>query len=261
MALAPNGLLVLVCGGAALAACGATPLEAVVDPRSLSNGLVAHWSFDEGSGTTVGDHSGNGHDGVLTGGTWTTAGRFGGGLQLALGDYVTVSNFPQATSNWTFSVWIQMSAAQLAAEMTTGDMGTGDYGTIFSTEIALAGGYQLQLDERPGENRFRAAYWEGTTSTGEYVVDNCQCVVTDRWIHLTAVFDDDARAFTLYEGNDAVVEMPMPTPIEPGDSTLYMGTWSMQQRFLAADLDDFAVWSRALSAGEVAVLSQQPPPD
>lgn len=257
MAVAPNGLLVLACGGAALAACGATPLDAfTVDPRSLSNGLVAHWTFDEGSGTTVGDHSGNGYDGALTGGTWTGAGRFGGALQLALGDYVTVSNFPQATSDWTVSLWIQMSDAQLAA-----DVGTADYGTIFSTEIALTGGYELQLDDRPGYQRYRAAYWEGPMTTGDYVVDNCQCVVPDRWIHLTALFDDDAQEFTLYE-NDAVVDQEaMPAPIEPGDSTLYMGTWNMGQRFLAADLDDFAVWSRALSAGEVAVLTQQAPPD
>ena len=54
-----------------LASCGTTPLEAVtVDPRSLAMGLVAHWTFDERSGTVVGDHSGNGHDGQLTGGSW-----------------------------------------------------------------------------------------------------------------------------------------------------------------------------------------------
>lgn len=257
MALAPNGLLVLVCGGAVLAACGATPLDAVsLDPTPLSIGLVAHWTFDEGSGTTVGDHSGNGHDGVLTGGTWTSAGRFGGALQLAQGDYVTVTNFPQATANWTLSVWIQMSDAQLAA-----DLSYADYATVLSTEIALAGGYQLQLDYRPSYQRLRAAYWEGPMTTGDYVVDNCQCLVPDRWIHFTAVFDDEAHQFTLYDGDAVADQMPMPAPIELGDSTLYMGKWNMDGRFLAADLDDFAVWSRALSAAEVAALSQRPPPD
>lgn len=256
MAVATKAWLFLACG-AGLAGCGATPLDSItVDPRNLPNGLVAHWTFDEGTGTIVGDHSGNGHDGALTGGTWTAAGRFGGALRLALNDYVSVSNFPQATSSWTVSAWLQMSDAQLEA-----DVGTADYGLILSTELALAGGYQLQLDDRPGFQRFRAAYWTGPASTGSYVVNNCQCVVADQWIHLTAVFDDGAKQFTLYNGDSVAAQIAMPAAIEPGDSTLYMGTWNQGARFLEADLDDFAVWGRALNAGEVALLSQQPVPD
>ena len=35
---------------------------------SASSGLVAHWKFDEGAGTTAADSSGNGHTGTLTNG-------------------------------------------------------------------------------------------------------------------------------------------------------------------------------------------------
>jgi Concanavalin A-like lectin/glucanases superfamily len=261
--------LFLLAAGLLVTGCGAAPLDAVtVDPRSLSMGLVAHWTFDEGSGPTVVDHSGNGRDGALTGGTWTGSGRFGGALQLALGDNVTFSPFPQATPNWTISAWVKMSEAQL-----TTNVGTADFGTILSTEIAFSGGWELQLNNP--KDKFAAAYWvgptsggdgsmsseDGSTPSGSYVIDDCQCVVADRWIHLTAVFDDDAQQFTLYQ-NDAVVERMMtPGPIQSGDSTLCIGKWSLDGRFLAADLDDFAIWNRALSAGEVAVISQQPPPD
>jgi len=249
--------IVVIASGMVLAACGAAPLEAVtVDPRSLATGLVAHWTFDDGSGTVMADHSGNGHDGQLTGGSWTGAGHFGGALQLASGDYVTVSDFPQATPNWTVSAWIQLSPAQLAT-----DTATNDYGTILSTEIAFMGGWQLQLDERPGYQRFDASFWAGSTTSGDYVVDDCPCIVTAEWIHLTAVFDDDADQFTLYEGNTVADRMTMPSSIQSGDATLYIGRWNQNQRFLVADLDDFAIWSRALTAGEVTVLSQQPPPD
>lgn len=238
----------------ALAGCGAAPLEAVaVDPRGLAMGLVAHWTFDEGSGTVVGDSSGNGRDGQLTGGTWSGDGRFGGALTLASGDQVVVPNFPQATADWTVSVWTRASAAQLAAD-------TADTGTILSTETVFAGGWQLHLDNRAGYQRFDAAYWAGST-VNDYVVDFCQCIVAGRWIHLTAVFDDDAGSFSLYQDGTVVDRMTMPIPILTGDSTLYMGTWTMSGRFLSADLDDFAIWSRALTSGEVAALSQQSPPD
>jgi hypothetical protein len=263
----------LLAAGLLVTGCRAAPLDAVtVDPRSLSPGLVAHWTFDEGSGTKVVDHSGHGYDGTLVGGTWIGAGRFGGALELASGDTVTFSNFLQATANWTVSVWLRMTGAQLTINTR---VDKGDYGTILSTEIAFSGGWQLQLDEHTENQRLAAAYWvgsmlsgdgstpsgDGSIPSGAYVKDNCQCVVAGQWIHLTAVFDDDIQQLTLYQ-NDAVVDrMPMPAAIQAGDSTLYIGRWSQDRRSLAADLDDFAIWNRALTAGEVAVISQQPPPD
>src|SRR5439155_665278 len=43
-------------------------------------GLVAAWGFNEGSGTTVWDTSGNNNAGTVSGATWTTAGRYGSAL-------------------------------------------------------------------------------------------------------------------------------------------------------------------------------------
>ena len=53
------------------------PATAWADPP----GLVASYSFDEGSGLSAGDSSGNGHAGTITGATWAT-GRYGGGLDF-----------------------------------------------------------------------------------------------------------------------------------------------------------------------------------
>jgi hypothetical protein len=91
-----------------LAGCGSTPIESVtIAGGDLALGLVAHWPFDEPSGSTsVTDRSGNGHDGQLTGGMWVTTARFGGGLRLQPGDSVTIPTFTQATPDWTVSVWI-----------------------------------------------------------------------------------------------------------------------------------------------------------
>ncbi len=266
-------LLLLAAG--LVTGCRATPLDAVtIAPHTLLTGLVAHWPFDEGSGATVLDHSGNMHDGMLVGGTWLSAGRFGGALQLALGDTITFQGFPQATPNWTVSVWLRMSEDQLNA-----NVATADYGTILSTELACRGGWELQFDNFHSPNKFAAAYWvgamdgcvpsgdgstssgDGSTASGAYTIDPCQCVVANQWIHLVAVFDDDAKQFTLYDNGAVVDSMTMPGAIQTGDGTLYIGKWSGDKRPLAGDLDDFAIWSRALTAGEVAILSQQPPPD
>ena len=45
-----------------------------------AGGLVAAYAFDEGSGTTVGDASGNGNTGTTGTATWTTSGKYGNAL-------------------------------------------------------------------------------------------------------------------------------------------------------------------------------------
>jgi hypothetical protein len=240
----------------ALIGCGSAPLDAVViDPAGLTRDLVAHWTFDEGTGNTVGDHTGNGHDGALTGGTWLASGQFGGALTLGPNDHVAVSSFPQATASWTVSVWTRSSASGLAAS-------TIDFSTIISTEIVFAGGWQVHLDNRSAsghQQRFDAAYWAGTT-VDDYVVVSCACIEPDQWIHLTVVWDGDLSTMTLYRDDQIVSQVAMPSPILSGDTTLYMGTWSGQgARPFLGDIDDFAVWSRALQGPEIAILARQSP--
>jgi hypothetical protein len=48
--------------------------------RCPAPGPVAAYSFNEGSGTTVADSSGNNNTGTLSGVTWTTAGKFSNAL-------------------------------------------------------------------------------------------------------------------------------------------------------------------------------------
>src|SRR5689334_18867981 len=47
-----------------------------------TSGLIAGYNFNEGSGTTVGDVSGNGLTGTLNSTTWTTAGKNGNALSF-----------------------------------------------------------------------------------------------------------------------------------------------------------------------------------
>ena len=49
-------------------------------PAAAPSGLVAAYAFDEGSGTTVTDASGNGNNGTITNTTWSTSGKYGDAL-------------------------------------------------------------------------------------------------------------------------------------------------------------------------------------
>jgi hypothetical protein len=61
------------------------------DPGScMTKGLVAYWSFDEGSGNIAYDSSGNGNHGTIYGAKWTS-GKFGQALSFdGVDDYVRI---------------------------------------------------------------------------------------------------------------------------------------------------------------------------
>ena len=83
----------------------ATPTIAVA---SASSGLQAAYSFEEGSGTTVGDVSGKGNVGTASGATWTSAGRYGKAIALGSGGMVTVNDSAtlDLTAGMTLELWV-----------------------------------------------------------------------------------------------------------------------------------------------------------
>jgi len=235
-----------------LAGCGDAVLDAVgLPPRVLADGLVAHWALDEGGGTIAGDSSGNGHDGQLTGGTWITDARFGGGLRLVAGDAVAVQGFPAATPNWSVSLWIRMSDEQLAFNS------IDPFTEILSAENLGSGGWQINIDKRLAEPRLVFSYWAPPLMG--YVGTECSCVSTGVWIHLVATVDVDTNRITLYRDGKVADQEIRPSDIVPGDSTLHFGGWNMGDRLLSGDLDDIAVWQRALTPQEINALTTQPP--
>ena len=231
--------------------CGEAPLDAVgLPPGALGDGLVAHWPMDDGAGTTARDTSGNGHDGQLTGGTWISDARFGGGLRLAAGDAVAVPGFPGATPSWTVSLWMRLSNDQLAADSDT-------WTEILTTENLRSAGWQMNIDRQLPKPRFVFSYWAPPLT--DYVGTECSCVDTGGWIHWAAVVDISTDRIMLYRDGALADQETRPSDIQPGDSTLYFGRWNMAGRLLNGDLDDIAIWARALTAEEIKALTTQPP--
>jgi PKD repeat protein len=79
---------------------------------NVSNGLVAAYSFDEGTGTTVNDLSGNGNDGTIGGATWSSSAKYGKALSFTSGALITVNDAPSLdlTTGMTLEAWVNPSA-------------------------------------------------------------------------------------------------------------------------------------------------------
>ena len=83
-------------------------------PPPPSSSLVAAYSFDEGSGGTVGDASGNGNAGQVGNATWTTSGKYGKALSFGGSAKVQVPDSPSLdlTTGATVEAWVYPQAAQ-----------------------------------------------------------------------------------------------------------------------------------------------------
>ena len=242
-----------------LASCTAGPLE-VVD-NTLLHGLVAHWSLDEAGGSVVNDDSGNRHHGMLTGATWV-AGHFGGALHFEQGNEVAVPAFPPATLNWTVALWVRPPVDTL------GD----SYITLISTELVFQGGWEMNAKFSATDRRYQFGYYLGPGDS-DYFTQNCTCVVTQQWTHLAAVVDGAAQTIAFYRDGlpDGPVAMPptgaTPGPIKPGNNILYLGRWQppervvpVDARLFKGDLDDVAIYDRALTGDEISALARSAVP-
>ena len=74
-------------------------------------GLVAAYSFDQGSGTAAPDASGTGNNGTLTNGpTWAAAGKYGGAISFdGVNDMVTITDSASLdlTTGMTLQAWVR----------------------------------------------------------------------------------------------------------------------------------------------------------
>jgi hypothetical protein len=92
------------------ASATATVPVTVLPDRAAS--LVAAYSFNEDSGSTVTDASGHNNTGMISGATWTMAGKFGGALVFnGTSTQVTIpdASLLRLTTDMTLAAWVKPS--------------------------------------------------------------------------------------------------------------------------------------------------------
>jgi hypothetical protein len=233
-----------------VAGCGPSRIDAVgLAPTTLGTGLVAHWTFDQGSGSVLEDDSGERRVGTIAGAEWTNDGRFAGALHFQRGDAVTVENFPDATPSWSFSAWIRISEEDAMVDA---------LGVAITTEDYQKGGWEFQTYGRSSGVYWHFGYW--IEPPFRYAQYDCHCFEAGRWSHATIVRDDAMNSLSFYVDGILVESRLSPPPILAGTPTLYMGRWMGAGRLFEGSLDDVAIYRRALSPAEVAELHQHPAP-
>ena len=150
-------------------------------------GPVAHWSFDEGSGTTAFDSSINRNNGTLTGTshlpTWTS-GKFGSAIDFDnIDDYVSLGTQTIYNAE-TISFWLNSQGAN-----TTNRIFDGNYVGIYSNNTAGGGsGDTLSAFVHDGI-AFRIVEWAWSNIT------------QDTWYYVTLTYNTDGNVKLYVDGN------------------------------------------------------------
>ncbi len=107
--------------------------EKILNIGSSSSGLVAHWSFDEGTGNILHDVSGNGYDGTINNANWTN-GISGSALEFNGAGNVVFNDITFGTQ-WSAVYWIKLYSYGSTSRAVLGYDGT-EYVTEIWTDSA-----------------------------------------------------------------------------------------------------------------------------
>jgi len=220
-------------------------------PTFPGNSLVAAYGFEEGSGTTVADSSGNGNTGTLTNGpTWTTSGRYGKALSFdGINDYVNVSgtlnNSLNLTQSFTISAWVQPSTLH-----------TDFRAIVHKNSDPLASPYELYASTTGvcGAGAI-AGFSNANGSNGLY--DNAcspSPLQVNVWTHLAITYD--GNNLQLYKNGALIATRSHIGYMEPSALTLQIGATEFGEYF-QGQLDEIRLynWAIPLTAGSNTVFA------
>ncbi|MCH8219342.1 MAG: LamG domain-containing protein, partial [Planctomycetes bacterium] len=204
---------------------------------SASADLVAHWTFDEGSGTVAADSSGNGYDAVFFGAPVWAEGVYDGALQFGDLDYVEATGYVGITGSdpRTITAWMKTS--------TTGQQNLITWGENIATQkwrIRIEATNNSLRVENNGGN-----HW-GTTNISD-----------GEWHHIAVTFEDDGtpdiRDCLLYvdgqlEGTAGGGNQAVNTS---AGGIVRIGKQPWNTNSFDGSIDDVRIYNHALSADEI----------
>ena len=204
-----------------------TPTATTTPPLA---GLVAAYGFNEGTGTTVNDASGNRNSGTLQGGaSWTTSGKYGKAILFnGTSALVNIPNSPllQLRTAMTLEAWVNPSRL------------TGVWRDVI---YKANDNYYLEADSTSAKPATRGAAGSPLFGTGK--------LSTNAWTHLAGTYD--GITVRLYVNGVQVSSRAQTGQIAISTNPLQIGGDSAYGQYFPGTIDEIRVYQRALSAAEI----------
>ena len=185
-----------------------------------------------------------GHNGTLVNGPTWTVGKYGNGLSLdGIDDHVVVANpstLNFGTADFTLAVWLKRTAS-------------GSEHTIFSKTASASwtgGGKEFFIDGGSNRLSFGGFRVGEVFSTGVITNDGL-------WHHVTVTFVDSTNTLSFYIDGVASGGGTLNLPADVASHVIKVGGHPAGHYF-RGQMDEFRVFSRALSASEVLSVMNNP---
>ena len=198
-------------------------------------GLVAAYTFAEGTGTTTADVSGNGNAGTLAGGTaWSAAGRFGRALSFdGVNDLVSVADAASLdlTTGMTIEAWVNPVALS---------------GWRTVALKAVPGGLSYALYAHDGAPRPA-----GTVNTGgsDLSAIGTAALPLNTWTHLAVTFG--SGTLRLYVNGVLIGTRAVAGSLTTSANVLTIGGNGVWSEWFGGLIDEVRIYNRALTQGEI----------
>ena len=211
--------------------------------NDITNDLVMHWDYESGSGTNVLDASGNGHNGIPSGGyMWTNgvvgtyAMYFDGTGNVDGGDVVGADG----VATLTFCAWLKLA--------------TNTTQIILSKDHSGSGSWELSWNSgsRAFASRIFTTTGNATATTGAYP-SGSHPGIDGLWHHVSVVYNGAYITFYVDGAIEGTPEALTGTIQDMADSVVN-GSRADDAVYTTGTIDDFRVYSRALTATEISMI-------
>ena len=199
------------------------------------HGLVAAYGFDEGSGGTVADSSGEGNDGTITGAAWEP-GKFGDALHFdGSTGFVEIPDDDSLdlTDSMTVSAWVKLDDVH------------GRWQQIVYKAHGSGGSFAFDAD-RPSGSEPNFAINDGSW----YGMDGPSPLPENEWVHLAATWD--GGLMELYVDGEPVAYTFVDTTLPVSNGSLWIGgNDASGNEHLDGLIDEVRIYDSQLSQLEI----------
>jgi len=210
----------------------------------VAGGLVGYWKFDEGSGTTAVDSSGNNNNGTLIDNPDWVDGKIGKALEFnGSTNYVEIndSDSLDGFDAITIEAWVKPILGQRGAVVSRY---LYDYNIPINERV-----YELTV-EQGGTIGF-ALSSDGSSATW---LESSNTLQDNEWNHIAAVSDGNTMRIYINGEQDPNTKAA-PASLHSSSYNLQIGAWeySPNQRdtYFNGVIDEVKIYNRALSAEEI----------
>ena len=201
--------------------------------RAATPGLVAAYSFDQGSGSTVTDSSGNGNTGTISGATWTATGKYGGALVFnGTNARINVPNSAslQLSSGMTLEAWVNPSTVSSAWR-----------------DVIYKGNDNYYLEGTSDHSGAPAG--GGTFGSANANAFATGALPANTWSYLALTYD--GATLRLYVNGTQIATQTKTGAITSSTNQLQIGGDSIYGQYFKGMIDQVRIYNTALSASQV----------